>query len=401
MPVSRLQPAVCLLSLAHLTLTTLVHFCSPSPRPVPDFRSPETGLYANLAALDLPEPEAVFELSFFRQNPSPFYALAKELYPGRYHPTVSHVFIRLLADKGLLHELFTQNIDCLERAAGIPAERIVEAHGSFATQRCIECKAPFDDALMREHVRRGEVPRCSRARKSEDGGEGGGQGGRCDGLVKPDIVFFGEALPRAFFERNRKAAEADLVLVMGTSLQVHPFASLPNLAGEGVPRVLFNLERVGTLGTQADDVLVLGDCDAGVRKLADELGWRDELEAKWRELVGEEEAQRQLQGGKQRAAVLHDEVSKLADEVEEVLHLQDKEAEESKSTTRHDQDAVEEAGDNVLPSTSQKAGQEAGPRGPDEPQPDGPKKPVEAKKEDIVESEEKENTAGSAGKAAL
>ena len=76
---------------------------------IPDFRSPGTGLYANLARLNLPYPEAVFDLAFFREKPEPFYALAKELYPGKYHPTVSHAFIALLHEKGLLHMLFTQN----------------------------------------------------------------------------------------------------------------------------------------------------------------------------------------------------------------------------------------------------------------------------------------------------
>ncbi|KAK0668548.1 NAD-dependent protein deacetylase hst2-1 [Cercophora samala] len=282
---------------------------------IPDFRSPDTGLYANLASLDLPEPEAVFDLGFFKLNPRPFYVLAKELYPGNYHPTVSHVFVRLLAEKGLLHQLFTQNIDCLEREAGIPGEKIIEAHGSFASQRCIECKAEFDAAKMREFVSRGEVPRCE-----EEG---------CGGLVKPDIVFFGEQLPKAFFDRKDMAEEADLVLVMGTSLQVHPFAGLVNLAEERVPRVLFNLERVGGMGSQADDVLVLGDCDEGVRKLADELGWREELEEKWRKLVGDKEAERQLQGAKKRVEALHDEVAKLAEEVDEVLHLGEKKEKEA------------------------------------------------------------------------
>ncbi|KAK4673854.1 Sirtuin 2 protein [Podospora pseudopauciseta] len=285
---------------------------------IPDFRSPDTGLYANLASLDLPEPEAVFDLGFFKVNPRPFYVLAKELYPGNYHPTVSHVFVRLLAEKGLLHQLFTQNIDCLEREAGIPAEKIIEAHGSFASQRCIECKTEFDAGKMREFVSRGEVPRC------EEGG--------CKGLVKPDIVFFGEQLPKAFFDRRDMAEEADLVLVMGTSLQVHPFAGLVDLAAERVPRVLFNLERVGSMGCQADDVLTLGDCDEGVRRLADELGWREELEEKWRGLVGEEEAERQLQGAKKRVEALHDEVAKLAEEVDEVLHLGEKKEKEKEGS---------------------------------------------------------------------
>ncbi|KAJ9133635.1 NAD-dependent protein deacetylase hst2-1 [Coniochaeta hoffmannii] len=277
---------------------------------IPDFRSPNTGLYANLARLNLPYAEAVFDISYFRQNPEPFYVLARELYPGHFSPTVSHAFIALLAAKGLLFHLFTQNIDCLEREAGVPGELIVEAHGSFATQRCIECGEPYPDDKMLEHVRAGEVPRC----------EG------CGGLVKPDIVFFGEALPDAFRQKSHYPAQADMVLILGTSLTVHPFASLPETVREEAPRVLFNLERVGGIGSRADDVIVLGDCDAGIRKLADALGWRDELEAEWRRVVGDEEAERQLKGAKQREAALEDEVDRLAEEVEEVLNLEEKDS---------------------------------------------------------------------------
>ena len=105
---------------------------------IPDFRSPDTGLYSNLARLDLPYPEAVFDISFFRQNPLPFYTLAHDLYPGKFRPTIAHSFVRMLSDKGILLKLFTQNIDCLEREAGVPNNEIVEAHGSFARQCCIE-----------------------------------------------------------------------------------------------------------------------------------------------------------------------------------------------------------------------------------------------------------------------
>ncbi|OTB17107.1 hypothetical protein K445DRAFT_316601 [Daldinia sp. EC12] len=273
---------------------------------IPDFRSPKTGLYHNLSRFNLPHPEAVFEIDFFRTNPEPFYLLAKELYPGNFSPTVSHAFIALLAKKGLLRMLFTQNIDCLERAAGVPAEKIVEAHGSFATQRCIECRTEFPDDLMREHVKRGEAPRCIRK--------------GCGGLVKPDIVFFGEQLPEAFYNNISVPNTADLMLVMGTSLLVHPFAGLPRRAQEGTPRVLFNLERVGDMGSRADDVLVLGDCDSGIRKLADELGWRDELEALWRSIVGEKEANRQL-SKTQKEEEIHDELEQLAGDVENKLGI--------------------------------------------------------------------------------
>ena len=77
---------------------------------IPDFRSPGTGFYdkLDLAKFDLPSPQSVFELDYFRQNPRPFYAVAKELYPGKYRPTHTHYFIKLLASKGLLLRCYTQ-----------------------------------------------------------------------------------------------------------------------------------------------------------------------------------------------------------------------------------------------------------------------------------------------------
>ncbi|KAM0445663.1 hypothetical protein ACHAQK_001877 [Fusarium lateritium] len=275
---------------------------------IPDFRSPGTGLYANLARLNLPYAEAVFDISYFREHPEPFYVLANELYPGKFHPTVSHAFIALLARKGLLQMLFTQNIDCLERVAGVPSDKIIEAHGSFATQRCIECKEEYPEDKMKEHVFGGKVPHCDK--------EG------CKGLVKPDIVFFGEPLPKAFDNNTYQVAMADLVLVVGTSLSVYPFAALPGIAQEGKPRVLFNMEKVGQLGTRSDDVIELGDCDAGIRKFADELGWRDELEKMWRQIVSDVEAERQLNGRKKDE--LQDELERLAAELEEVVIDDDK-----------------------------------------------------------------------------
>ncbi|MCJ1281809.1 Sir2 histone deacetylase Hst2 [Xylographa opegraphella] len=275
---------------------------------IPDFRSPDTGIYANLAKLNLPHPEAVFDISFFRSNPNPFYMLAHELYPGRYRPTIAHYFIRLLSDKGMLLKLFTQNIDCLERAAGVPDEKIVEAHGSFARQRCIECKTAYPDDLMREAVEKAEVPHCITP--------------QCNGLVKPDIVFFGEQLPEEFFRNRSLPSAADLCIVMGTSLSVQPFASLPGFAAEGVPRILINKELVGDFGCRADDVLIIGDCDEGVRRLASALGWLGELEALWNQtqpaLVREKQESRVE---KTKDEIVTDEVAKLTAEIEKSLEI--------------------------------------------------------------------------------
>lgn len=250
----------------------------------------------------------MFDISYFRNNPLPFYTLAHELYPGTYRPTIAHSFIKLLYDKGMLLKLFTQNIDCLEREAGVPGEMIVEAHGSFATQRCIECKTEFPDTMMRKAVEAKEVPRCLR--------------NTCNGLVKPDIVFFGESLPENFHRNRTLPASADLAIIMGTSLTVQPFASLPSFVREEIPRILINLERVGGLGSRADDVLLLGDCDAGVRKLADALGWREELEELWRRTTPSKEEQKlQQQPSKTRDEKLEDEVDQLTKEIDKTLNL--------------------------------------------------------------------------------
>jgi NAD+-dependent protein deacetylase SIR2 len=307
---------------------------------IPDFRSPNTGLYVNLARLNLPYAEAVFDISYFRQNPEPFYLLAQELYPGKFFPTVSHVFIALLAAKGLLLQLFTQNIDCLESRAGVPRDLIVEAHGSFATQRCIECGKPYPDDEMKGKVERGEVPRCgdfAKARNVEDEQDGAGEKNRregCGGLVKPDIVFFGESLPPLFRERAPMLHRADILLIIGTSLSVHPFAGLPQLVQDHCPRVLFNLERVGGIGGKADDVVVLQDCDSGIRQLADALGWRDELEAEWRKIVGEQEAKKQLRGIQGNAGEMEVELEKITERVEKGLTLEEDKEDEKPTDGR-------------------------------------------------------------------
>ncbi|KAK2793502.1 Sir2 histone deacetylase Hst2 [Onygenales sp. PD_12] len=331
---------------------------------IPDFRSPDTGLYANLGRLNLPDPEAVFDISYFRKNPLPFYALAKEMFPGKYRPTLTHSFIKLLYDKGRLLKLFTQNIDCLEREAGVPGEMIVEAHGSFASHRCIDCKVSYPDELMRKSIAADDVPLCP----------------ECMGLVKPDIVFFGEALPESFFMNRTLIAAADLCIIMGTSLSVQPFASLPSLCNEGVPRLLINMDRVGGLGSRLDDVLLLGECDAGVLKLADALGWREELEELWARTNPENAAalkkgkmEEKETAAKSRDELLRDEVDKLTEEVENTLHLskshemrvreelEAKEGEEKKVDDTHveakDVPVVEPDQNSPTPSSTEDEGQ--------------------------------------------
>ncbi|PRW45382.1 transcriptional Sir2 family isoform B [Chlorella sorokiniana] len=253
---------------------------------IPDFRSPGTGLYHRLEDYGLPHPEAVFELEYFKANPRPFFLLAKELFPGVWRPTPAHYFMRLLHTKGLLLRCYTQNIDSLEHQAGLPRSAVIAAHGNFDSAHCTRCGRRHSV----EHVRRAVFAReghpCFCKRK------------RCGGLVKPDIVFFGENLPRRFFESvPRDFPQADLLIVMGSSLVVHPFASLIDEVDEDTPRLLVNREAAGEghpllralslqtggfcfeAGENYRDAFFQGDCDDGVRQLCRLLGWESELEA--------------------------------------------------------------------------------------------------------------------------
>ncbi|KAI8851911.1 DHS-like NAD/FAD-binding domain-containing protein [Chytridium lagenaria] len=260
---------------------------------IPDFRSPGTGLYDNLAQYGLPFPEAVFSIKYFRMRPEPFYTLARELYPGSFKPTKCHYFIKLMAEKNMLLRNYTQNIDTLERVAEIPDSLIVEAHGSFANARCVGGRIPFvedfeDDGTphapacgkeysqewVKDKIYSGEIPTCD----------------DCNGLVKPDITFFGESLPTRFWTLHPSdLTGADALIVIGTSLQVHPFASLISRVSMKTPRLLINREKVGInavrgfdfTGETAEyrrDAFFGGDCDEGCQKLADLFGFGDELD---------------------------------------------------------------------------------------------------------------------------
>ena len=265
---------------AHDFLGGFVYFWPNNPLVsscLPDFRTPGSGLYDNLQKFDLPRAEAVFDIEYFKEKPDAFYCLARDLWPGAHRPTLTHRFLRLLADKGLLHAVYTQNIDGLERRAGVPPARLVECHGTFATARCVACTRAADPAAVRAAVMAGTRPLCAQPRGAEPGA--------CGGLLKPDVVFFGESLPQGFGERSEADLGAcDLLLVLGTSLAVMPFARLPQRVGPCVPRALFNNEVVGDFRPPSDasnyrDVVVQGACDAGVRRFCEALGWAKDLEA--------------------------------------------------------------------------------------------------------------------------
>lgn len=232
---------------------------------IPDFRSPETGLYSNLQKLNLPYPEAVFDIEYFRKKPKAFYTLADELFPGKFAPSKFHYFMKLCDDKGLLKRCYTQNIDTLERIAGVSDEKVLEAHGSFSANHCIECNHEMSKEKLREYMDNNEIPTCA----------------ECKGYVKPDIVFFGEALPEKLWQYwDEDIDNVDVAIVAGTSLAVYPFASLPSEVGKKSIRVLINRDVCGDFekNPRNNDIILQDDCDSIAELLCEKMGWTKELE---------------------------------------------------------------------------------------------------------------------------
>jgi len=248
---------------------------------IPDFRTPGTGLYDNLQKYDLPFAEAVFDIDYFKQNPYPFYQLCKDMWPGTYQPTAVHRFIAALHAHGKLRRCFTQNIDSLEAAAGLPAEKVVAAHGNFDKAHVVRDYGGSEGLKLVDEDEEVDIEEVRQAvMEGEEGVRRVNQ--KYGGLVKPAITFFGESLPPRFarcVESDFGDESCRLLLIFGTSLQVQPFASLVTFVEAGTPRFLMNRERVGEeLGLDFDtegstDGAFLGECDDGVRQLALLLGW--------------------------------------------------------------------------------------------------------------------------------
>lgn len=238
---------------------------------IPDFRTPGTGLYDNLSKYNLSQAEDVFCIDYFSTNPAPFYNLARELRPGKFKPTMTHHLFALLAEKGILLRCYTQNIDGLERQAGVESKYLVEAHGTFSTASCPFCATSVDIDTMNKALE-DEIPlKCSK-QMSDDS--------VCNRFVKPDIVFFGEGLPKRFLNSKIVDVEkADLCITMGTSLSVPPFCFLPEEVNAGCDNLLVNRDRVGPWGESRPDfnAFYQGSSDHAAVKIAEAIGLGDEL----------------------------------------------------------------------------------------------------------------------------
>jgi NAD-dependent deacetylase len=183
------------------------------PSGIPDFRSPEMGLWETV------DPMQVAHIDAFRSDPAGFWRFYGERFAtlGAKLPNPAHRALAAMERRGMLDAVITQNIDMLHRKAG--TRELVEVHGSIARCSCPTCggSIPRQEVHARLLEDPDGVPRCE----------------LCDGPLKPHVVLFGELLPEQALERARDLCErAELLLCVGSSLEVHPVAGLPRLTHE-------------------------------------------------------------------------------------------------------------------------------------------------------------------------
>jgi NAD-dependent deacetylase len=186
------------------------------PSGIPDFRTPGKGLWAKV------DPMAVATIDAFHRDTTRFW----EFYRPRFHalsdkePNPAHDALAELEARGMLRAVVTQNIDLLHRKSG--SKRVIEVHGSIATSSCTSCAAAYRLQEVESLFDADGIATCT----------------CCAGKVKPDVVLFGELLPEAAMaEASELCSQADLLICVGSSLEVYPVAGLPRLTMDNGGRI--------------------------------------------------------------------------------------------------------------------------------------------------------------------
>ncbi len=182
------------------------------PSGIPDFRSPGTGLWEKV------DPMEVAHIDVFRNEPDRFWLFYGQRFAvlGDKQPNRAHEVVAELEQRGLVDAVITQNIDRLHRRAG--SERVVEVHGSIDECVCLDC---------------GGRVGLERVMKLMDAHPGAPECEACISPLKPNVVLFGELLPEeALNDAYAYASNADLLIAIGSSLEVYPVASLPRVTLE-------------------------------------------------------------------------------------------------------------------------------------------------------------------------
>ena len=187
------------------------------PSGIPDFRSPGTGIWEKV------NPMEVAHIDAFRRQPDRFWHFYADRFASLVHkrPNEAHFAIAELERRGLVRGVVTQNVDRLHRMAG--SQNVIEVHGSIEWSVCPECGGRTSiERVLEILAAHPGAPECP----------------ACIAPLKPDVVLFGEMLPEvAISDAYALAAEADLIVCVGSSLEVFPVASLPGVARDAGGRI--------------------------------------------------------------------------------------------------------------------------------------------------------------------
>lgn len=218
-----------------------------TPSGIPDFRSEGTGLWSH------DEPMEVASLNTFRTVPERFFnwfqPLASQIFNAQ--PNAAHLALAEFERAGHVRTVATQNIDGLHQKAG--SQNVVELHGSLRTLSCTNCFRQFEAApFLQPYIETGKIPQCL----------------NCNGILKPDVILFGEQLPQsAWYEAQRAVRQCDLMVVAGSSLEVLPVARLPMQAlDRGAHLIIIN--NTPTYLNVRADVIILDDVATTLPKIA-------------------------------------------------------------------------------------------------------------------------------------
>ena len=187
---------------------------------IPDFRSPGKGLWEEN------DPFEVASLTAFRDHPENFFNWIKPLFlqTRSAKPNLAHIFLSRMENKEIIKSIITQNIDGFHQESG--AKRVIELHGSVRTATCPNCRSTYNtDHLFELLSGNGILPACS----------------QCGHIIKPDVVLFEEMLPeKAWHSAYQEMQRADLLLVIGSSLETYPASTLPDIAIRTGAKLIIN-----------------------------------------------------------------------------------------------------------------------------------------------------------------
>lgn len=220
------------------------------PSGIPDFRSPGTGLWEKV------DPMEVAHIDAFRRDPNRFWSFYSQRFLSLHdkEPNAAHAALADLERRGMLEGVITQNIDRLHERAG--SRRVVEVHGSIDSSICLGCGSRQGLEQVLSQLQTGaEAPVCA----------------DCTAVLKPEVVLFGELLPEAALaDAHSLAAGADLMLCVGSSLEVYPVAALPGLTQSGGGRLAI-INQGPTPYDDAAEIRMGGDVVACFEALLSQL----------------------------------------------------------------------------------------------------------------------------------